>query len=168
MNEIIQRFEQNHRRFLQKVGEHPVSMGAQLVDAGQYAEFEAYTEVFGEAFGQLYKGILSRVVDFDVAKQCRANIQQTELNPIVEEFKAEFKAILSSLVEIPFFEALFITKEVQRVEIRLVRELVGKRERWYRVRHFPIDDEGNFCVPEEVVIFDRPSNEFIAGYEEIT
>lgn len=165
MNEIIQRFEENHRKFVEKVKEQPASIGAQLLNAGQYAEFEAYAGVFGEAFGQLYKGALDRV-NFDVAKQCRANIQQTELNPIVEEFKAKFKAILSSLVELPFFEAVCITREVQEVEVRLVREFIGKKERRYRLSQFPIDDEGNFCAPDGTHIL-RLSKRFVVGFEEI-
>jgi len=166
-SEIIQRFEQNHREFLKKVGEQPAATGAQLLEAGQYAELEAYTEVFGDAFGDLYKTML-RHLDFDLAKQCRANIQQTELNSIVEEFKAEFKAIISFLVDLSLFKAFPIMRRVQDAERRLYRELMGKRERRYKLSFFPVDNDGNFSAPDGVDIFAIPASEVVAGFEDVT
>lgn len=174
MDEILSRFEQNHKKFLEKVQKQSMSVGAQMLEAGQYAEFEAYTEVFGKAFGEIYKGALGRLIGFDTAYQCRLDIQKTELNSVIEDFKVEFKSILSSLSGLSFLEALRLTMEVQRCEAKLGRELIGRVERRYKLSYWSVGEDDIFLAPDGAIIlgfslggFIGGRGPFVIGFEEI-
>jgi hypothetical protein len=168
--EILQRFEANHRRFLGKVMQCPAEAGSRLLAAGQQVEIEAYSEVFGETYTVLYKGITAGGLDLSFLEMVRAGVKEEPLNEILEEFKSGFKEVLTELAELPFFEAVSITAEARRVEVRLVGDFTAPKERQYALAFRPVE-KSCFTAPDgwHILGYVRTrTGEWVVGFKEVT
>lgn len=169
--ELVKRFETNYRRFLERIREHPAPMGAQLMLAAQHTEAEAYEEAFGEAYMELYWGVIvAGGLGLDFVEKARAQIKETPLNEIVEQFKDGFLEVLVEVAKMPVFEAISYGTEFRRAEARLADEMSPQGETRFKLTYWPVQG-WYFSVPWgwHIIGYERTAflGERVIGYKEV-
>ena len=141
-DELVETYRQNHKRLFERVLSLQAPLGPQLLFAGQQAEREAYEEVFGEAFRQIYDSFITKISlggSIEIIEKSREQVRGTEVANLVEEFKATFKSVLEQLKTCPLKQLMTITTQLQIVEEEIVNQLLPKVETRYKVKTLPFE-----------------------------